>query len=139
MPVLYVRFYCVSQQFPTFVYQLVQPRGQLAHEAFSPPNLVPLHIGRLKLNPSSVDSIVGISTFESASARNLGVREIARRCRSRVRNTDERISLSNFPTKDEYISEMARFPEPVSIWEPVLSPQNQNRTGSEPVPIHAVK
>ena len=105
MPVLHVRFYFVSQQFPTFVYQLVQPRGQLVHEALSPPNLVPLHIGRLKLNPSSsVDSIVGISTFESASARNLGVREIARRCRSRVRNTDERVSLLNFPTKDEYIS-----------------------------------
>ena len=31
-------------------------------------------------------------------------------------------------------TEMAQFPEPVPIWKLVLSPQNQNRTGSEPVP-----
>ena len=32
------------------------------------------------------------------------------------------------------LAEMARFSEPVPILEPVPEPQNQNRTGSEPVP-----
>ena len=74
------------QAHPTFVQHLVQPRGQLVHEAFPPPDLVPLHIARanhLILIPSSVD-LIRISTFETATARNLGVRKVSGR-RSRVR------------------------------------------------------